>query len=101
MPRRELETKKSSFGDCKYSKTSPASLKEHTTAINFTISFEEALKFSLAVDECVRKLNSYNRGNARGKEAALALIVHLDSKRIRVSEGKVNSAEDERDQGDA
>jgi hypothetical protein len=101
MPSRELKTKKSSFGDCKFSKTSPASLNEHTTAVNFTISFEEALKFSLAVDECVRKLNSYNRGNARGKQAALALIVHLDTKRIRVSEGKVNSAGGERDQVNA
>ena len=94
MPNPALKTKKSSFGDCRFSKTSPISLRERTSAINFPISFEEALKFSLAVDECVRKLNSYNRGNARGKEAALALIIHLDSKRIRVSEGKINSAVD-------
>lgn len=86
--------KKGSFGACKFSKTSPASIKEDTTTINFTISFEEALKFNLAVDECVRKLNSYNRATTRGKQAALALVVHLDKRRIRVSEGKVNSGEE-------
>ena len=72
---------------------SPASIKEGTTTINFTISFEEALKFNLAVDECVRKLNSYNRAKTRGKQAALALVIHLDKGRIRVSEGKLNSDE--------
>jgi len=96
MPNRELKTKKSSFGDCRFDKTSPIDLKDQVSTVNFTISFEEALKLSLAVDECVRKLNSYNRGNARGKEKALALIVHLNTKRIRVSEGKRNSSKRER-----
>ena len=89
MTDRRLEIeKKDSFGTCRFSKTSPVSIKEDTTTINFTISFEEALKFNLAVDECVRKLNSYDRSKTRGKQAALALIVHLKERRIRVSEGK-------------
>jgi hypothetical protein len=82
---------KRSFGACSFSKTSPVVVKEHTTTINFTISFEEALKLNIAVDECVRKLNGYNRAKTRGRQAALALVIHLDKGRIRVLEGKVNS----------
>ena len=86
---------KGSFDACRFSKTSPVSVKEHTTTINFTISFEEALKFNLAVDECVRRLNGYNRAKTRGKQAALALVIHLDKGRIRVMEGKLKSSEEQ------
>lgn len=76
------------FGACSFRKSSPPA---PVTAINFTIAFEEALKLSLAIDECVRKLNRYDRAKSRGKAAALALIIHLDKKRIRVQEGKLNN----------
>ena len=57
--------------------------------MNITMSFEDALKFSLAVDECVRKLNSYNKAMAAGKSAALTVAVLLDKKQIMVKEGKL------------
>ena len=86
---RQKALKKGSFGAATFAKSSPP---VNTKVINFTVSFDEALKFSLAVDECVRQLNSYNRSKASGKTAALALIIHLDKKRIRVQEGKLNNA---------
>ena len=86
----EPTLRKSSFGAATFAKSSPP---VETKVINFTVSFEEALKLSLAVDECVRHLNGYNRSKARGKSAALALIIHLDKKRIRVQEGKLNDAQ--------
>jgi Iap family predicted aminopeptidase len=90
MPARSQKIqKKGSFGTCQFSKSSPVPITADKTTINFTISFEEALKLSLAVDECVRKLNSYNRATNRGKNAALAVVIHLDKRRIRISEGKV------------
>jgi len=85
----EIRSKKKSFGGCTFRKSSPT-ISVETSTVNFTISFEEALKLNIAVQECVRQLNSYNRATSLGKSAALALIVHVDKKRIRVQEGKLN-----------
>ena len=81
---------KGSFDACRFSKTSPVSVKEHTTTINFTISFEEALKFNLAVDECVRRLNGYNRAKTRGKQAGSTPILRTLSLRLILSQRSVH-----------
>jgi hypothetical protein len=79
-----------SFGGCDFSKTSPPrdTLSPNTVALNVTISFEDALKLNLAIDECVRKLNSYKRSTKEGKRTALNLVIHLDKKRVTVNEGR-------------
>jgi hypothetical protein len=82
--------KTSSFGACTFEKTSPAKLEASTPAINIVVTFEEALKLNLAIDECVRKLGRYNRATSSGRAAALLLVIHLDKCRIRVQEGKVS-----------
>lgn len=84
-------TKTFSFGTCNFSRTSPPqeSLSASTKVLNVVLSFEDALKLGLAIDECVRKLNSYNRSNTAGKRSALNLALHLDKHRISVNEGKV------------
>ena len=81
--------KKYTFGTCAYSKTSPPQIAPTTKVINVILSFEEALKLNLAVDEGVRRLNSYNRATKAGKNAALNLTIYLDQKRIAVNEDKV------------
>ncbi len=58
-------------------------------ALNLFLSFEEALKLNLAIDEAVRRLNSYNRATRAGKSAALNVTIYLDKKRITVNEGKL------------
>jgi hypothetical protein len=40
--------KKSPFGACEFDKPSPAELSADKSTVNFTISFEEALKLNLA-----------------------------------------------------
>ncbi len=80
---------KDSFGACYFSKMSPGELSNSTTTVNFKLSFEDALKLNLAIDECVRKLNGYNRAKTRGKNAALVIVCHLDKRRIRIVEGKL------------
>ena len=85
----EIALKTSSFGACTFAKTSPAQLSVDTPALNVVLSFEEALKLNLAIDECVRKLNSYNRATAAGKNAGLTMVIHLDKHRIRIQEGKL------------
>lgn len=81
-------TKEFSFGGCNPGKLSPKSedLAPTTKILNITMSFEDALKFSLAVDESVRQLNSYNRSTKEGKRAALNVAVHLEKQRVTVNE---------------
>lgn len=83
---KEIEKKTGSFGACSFQKMRPAELSSDTKALNFVMSFEEALKLNIALDEGVRKLNSYNRAKASGKNARLALVIHLPSKRVRIVE---------------
>lgn len=80
-----------SFGGCDYEKASPKleALSPTTPMLNVTISFEDALKLSLAIDECVRQLNSYNRSDRAGKKSALNLAIHLSNSRITVNEGSL------------
>jgi hypothetical protein len=88
MPEKE---KGYTFGTCSYDRTMPtkASLSPETRAINVIVPFEEALKLNLAVDQCVRKLNSYKMSTKEGKRAALNLTIYLDMNRIAVNEGKL------------
>jgi hypothetical protein len=85
MASRKLKT--SSFGACTFDAMSPPRLTADTKAMNLVIPFDEALKLNLAIDECIRKLNRYNRATTEGKGAALMMIVHFDKGRIRVQEG--------------
>jgi hypothetical protein len=79
------------FGTSAYERTSPSrvDLSPQTKVINILVSFEDALKFNVAVDECVRKLNSYKMSTKAGKRAALNVTVYLDRNRIAVNEGKL------------
>lgn len=57
-------------------------------SLNILISFDEALKLILTLDECIRKLNKYKFSTQAGKSAAVNLRVRLMAKRIAVLEGK-------------
>ena len=85
------ETKSFSFGGCSFEKLSPKleKLDSKTKVLNVTLSFEDALKLNLAIDECVRKLNSYKRSTSAGKRSALNVAIHLEKGRITVNEGKI------------
>ncbi|MCK9994847.1 MAG: hypothetical protein KAH56_01060 [Candidatus Krumholzibacteria bacterium] len=84
-------TKSFSFGGCNFGKLSPKqeALGPNTKVLNVTLSFEDGLKLDLAIDECVRKLNSYKRSTVAGKRSALNIAVHLDKGRITINEGKI------------
>ncbi len=82
--------KKFTFGTCAYERTSPArdKVSPATKVLNIVVPFEEALKLNLAVDECVRKLNSYKKSTTEGKRAAMNLTIYFDLSRIAVNETK-------------
>jgi hypothetical protein len=81
-------TKKFSFGICNFGRTSPRldALSPNTQVLNIEIAFEEALKLNLAIDECVRKLNSYKRSTTAGKGSGLNLAIHLSRGVITINE---------------
>jgi len=86
-----ISKKTFSFGGCTFSSTSPewAKVTTNTKILNVQITFEEALKLSLAIDECVRKLNSYKRSTRAGKRMGLNLAVHIGTHRVTINEEKV------------
>jgi hypothetical protein len=87
----EEHFKKSTFGTCAYECTKPPrhALTNETKIVNVHLRFEEALKLNLAIDECVRRLNRYNKAKKAGKKVSLNLAIHFDQDRISVHEGKV------------
>ena len=88
-----MTVKKKTFtlGTCSFDRISPSpeKLTSTTKAVNVYLSFEDALKLNLAIDEAVRKINSYNRATKAGKAAAVNVTIYLHKNRITVNEGKV------------
>ncbi len=84
-------TKKFSFGTSRFSRTSPSleKLDSQTVILNIYLTFEDALKLNLSVDECIRKLNAYNRSTKAGKSKGMNLAIHLAQGRITVNETNV------------
>jgi hypothetical protein len=89
MAKSKKVLKTDTFGTCSYEKTSPAAVTPTTSILNVILSFEEALKLNMAIDECVRALGRYNRAHQMGKRAALKVSIHLNQRRISVHEGKL------------
>lgn len=90
MPK-TLPLKTFSFGGCDFARTSPplTEICPETAMLNLSISFEEALKLNLAIEECIRKLNSYKRNTTDGKRTGLNIAVHLSKGRITVNETRL------------
>ncbi len=80
--------KKVSFGSGEVSKTSPSKI-DYPPVINIFLTFEEGLKLNLAIDECLRQLNSYNRATKAGKSRGVNLSFKPGLERIDVMEGNV------------
>ena len=76
------------FGGCAVSRLSPKAPAE-PKILNIIISFPEALKLNLALDECLRKLNRYNMSTETGKRAAVNLVLHIHVNRIAVAEARL------------
>ena len=91
--KKPTRTKTFGFGGCTYARTSPKldALTSATPMLNIAVPFEEALKLSLAIDECIRRLNSYNRATTAGKRSGLNLAIHLSKGRITINETPVDT----------
>jgi hypothetical protein len=66
----------------------PGSTATVPRSINFNMTFDEALKFAVAVQSCVQSLNRYNRAIKAGRAMGLGLCILFDSKKISVMESR-------------
>jgi hypothetical protein len=88
----KAEQKTFSFGEGKCAKMSPPreAINSETKAINLTFTLEEALMLNLAIDECIRRVNTYKKTTTEGKKAGVNLTIYLnDNGRITVNERKI------------
>ncbi len=72
-----------------YVRTQPDVAAEGIRSLNIEMSFEEAVRFSLAVQSCVLQLNRYKRSATDGREMGMCLSVKTESKTITVIEKRV------------
>lgn len=91
--------KAGTFGACAYAKASPLQLADGTPVLNVVLSFEEALKLNLAIDEGVRWIGRHNRATSLGKSVGLKVSIHLDKRRVTVQMGKVGPTTPQRSGG--
>jgi hypothetical protein len=64
-------------------------LSPNTPKLNLFISFEEALKLNLALQERLRAINKLKQSTTEGKRAAVNLVVDLKVNNIAVMPGKL------------
>jgi hypothetical protein len=76
-------------GMAKYVRTSPDVTAQGIDSLNVYMTFEEALRFSLAVQSAVMNLNRYNRAAAAGRDMGLLLSLKTADKSVTVIERSV------------
>jgi len=58
------------------------------------MTFEEALRLSLAIQSCVMQLNHYKRSATEGREMGMLLSIKTDSHTITTIEKRVRPNEE-------
>jgi len=86
-----LREKKFSRGGCNIEKLSPAKedITAQTKSLNIYISFEEALKLSLALQDRLLELNRYDRRIKENVRTCVNLTLHFDNERLVVNKGSL------------
>jgi hypothetical protein len=77
-------------GLAKYLRTQPDVATRGVKSINLEMSFEEAIKMSLAIQACLIQLTRYNRRSVPGRKMGLLLSIKTASKTITVIEKRVS-----------
>lgn len=94
--------KKASFGTVSIDHFSPPLGEGVPTAVNITISFEEALKLHVGLIEILGKLNTYNRATTAGRRSAVNLCLFPSKNRITINEGRVSEVDkDDESEGES
>src|SRR6266581_2719373 len=91
----DIRTKSDDYhGSAYYVRTQPDIADRGIKSVNMELSFDEALKLSLALQACLIQLNRYNRSTTAGREMGLLLSIKTDSNSITVIEKRVRLADE-------
>jgi hypothetical protein len=85
------EKGKGYHGFARYASLSPDVAAQGVKSVNINLTFEEALKLSLALETCLHSINRYHRGTKTGKSTGVCLSVKTGS--IAVIETVLRTAE--------
>lgn len=77
-----------------YVRTQPDIAQQDVKSVNIEMTFEEALRLSLAVQSCVMQLNRYKRSSTQGREMGMLLSIKTDSNTITVIEKRIRPDEE-------
>jgi hypothetical protein len=77
-----------------YVRTQPDIAQQGVKSANIELTFEEALRLSLAIQSCVMQLNRYKRSSTEGREMGMLLSIKTDSRTITVIEKRVKPEPD-------
>ena len=72
-----------------YVRTQPDVAAKGIKSINIEMTFEEALRLSLAIQSCVMQLNRYKRSATEGREMGMCLSIKTETNTITVIEKRV------------
>src|SRR5260370_22329586 len=90
----DIPTKSADYhGIARFSRTSPDVAGQGVKSINVYLTFEEALRLSLAVQSCVMNLNRYDRASSAGRKMGMLLSLQTRANTITVIETAVSSKE--------
>ncbi len=81
-------------GMAKYVRTQPDVAAQGVRSINVELTFEEALKLSLAIQSSLMQLNRYNRTTTAGREMGLLLSLKTETSSVTVIEKRVRSGDE-------
>jgi hypothetical protein len=81
-------------GLAKYVRTQPDVAAQGVKSINVEMTFEMAVRLSLAIQSACLQLNRYDRATSAGKGMGLLLSIKTDSNTITVIEKLVAPADD-------
>ena len=91
----DIPTKADDYhGLAEYVRTQPDVSAQGVKSINIEMTFEEALRLSLAIQSCVMQLNRYKRSTTVGGEMGMLLSIKTETDTITVIEKRVRPAAD-------
>lgn len=76
-------------GSCRYVRTSPDVAADGVKSVNVEMTFDQAMRLSVALQSAILGLNRHNRTSKVGREMGLCLSIKMDSTAISVIEQRV------------
>ena len=88
MPMKNPPKEKQSYGTIKVDNFSPARADGWPEAINVALSFEEALKLNLGLQQALLDINRLNRSTLAGRKSAVNLCIFTGGQ-ITINRGRI------------